>query len=93
MEENNCVILSEAVFQAERRISRGAVHTLRAGSLAPLVKARDFGMTHSQQSGSPQFSSRGRMLPVRRYRLCQPSDSLSRCGVCFPNDNRSARER
>jgi len=51
-----CVILSEAVFQAERRacpetkvegISRGsAVLSLHARSLGPLVKARAFGMTH-----------------------------------------------
>jgi hypothetical protein len=40
------VILSEAVVQAERRISRGAAaRSTRARSLAPLVKARGFGMT------------------------------------------------
>jgi hypothetical protein len=42
----NGAILSEVVFQTERRISRGAARTLRAGSLAPLVKARGVGMTH-----------------------------------------------
>jgi hypothetical protein len=39
-----CVVLSAAVFQAERRISRGA-QPIRARSLGPLVKARAFGMT------------------------------------------------
>ena len=38
------VILSVAVFQAERRIQRAA-DPCRARSLAPLVKARGFGMT------------------------------------------------
>jgi hypothetical protein len=38
------VILSEAVVQAELRIWRGA-SSLHARSLAPLVKARCFGMT------------------------------------------------
>ena len=38
------VILSVAVLQAERRISRGA-DTLRARSLRPPVKTRAFGMT------------------------------------------------
>ena len=38
------VILSEAVFQAERRISQGT-GLLFGRSLVPLVKARDFGMT------------------------------------------------
>src|SRR5579859_5516209 len=39
-----CVILSEAVVQAERRILRGA-SVLHARSLAPLVKTRGFGKT------------------------------------------------
>jgi hypothetical protein len=38
------VMLSAAVFQAERSIWRGS-STLHARSLVPLVKARDFGMT------------------------------------------------
>jgi hypothetical protein len=55
-----CVILSEAVFQAEQRacpetkvegISHGsAVLSLHARSLGPLVKARAFGMTHFADS-------------------------------------------
>jgi len=45
---------SAAVFQAERRISRGTA-LLRGRSLVPLVKARDFGMTpsNSDSEGIP----------------------------------------
>jgi hypothetical protein len=39
------VILSEAASQAERRISRESPQTLRARSLAPLVKTRGIGIT------------------------------------------------
>jgi hypothetical protein len=39
------VILSEAAFQAERRILRTALITGHARFLAPLVRTRGFGMT------------------------------------------------
>ena len=38
-------------------------------------------------------SSLGRIFPVRRYRLCHPSDSVSKCGVCLPYESDSARAR
>lgn len=43
------VILSGAVFQAERGISRTATHSVLVRSLAPLEKARGFGMTPARE--------------------------------------------
>ena len=38
-----------------------------------------------------QRVGQARMLPVVRYRSCQPSASPMRCGVCLPGDSARAR--
>jgi len=59
-------ILSAAVFQAERRISRGlAAPSIHARSLGPLVKARAFGMTPTEVN---HISSITTLFPLPRRR-------------------------
>src|ERR1700758_1552985 len=40
-----------------------------------------------------QSSCRCFMFPLRKYRLCHDNDSVNKCGVCFPYESCSARER
>jgi hypothetical protein len=66
-------ILSEAVVQAERRISRAA-SVLHARSLVPLVKARDFGMTPATEVERSVSTS----PPCLRRFVPRSMDSLNR---------------